>query len=324
MPWTGLIQIEESKTAALELMADTPAEVLLDGELTQASSGELTSMDLLPGWHVVEVRLDIDELGGPVSLQWVGPPETESIVSASLFPLAQLDGWRHTRSMGLPGNARQSVSQRLDFSPHMALASVLQLSTPTREQFVTEERWDGVLQLEEASNLSLRSDFRSGTVTILIDGEEVASGQSGAQQTTTHLTNVQLPARRHTVQLLQTLEREPTWSGDTLSIHAIDGSSPVVTPYSRLQSTRRHHAPGLAACSRAALVLTFRLLRNVTRGLAPSLGTSEKLRRPENQPLHPSMEYSSRGCFQNCCPWRLIPSSFCLVCMSATLHSEDF
>ena len=229
--WTGLIQIEESMTAALELMADTPAEVRLDGELTQASSGELTSMDLLPGWHVVEVRLDIDERGGPVSLQWVGTPETESIVSASLFPLAQLDGWRHTRSMGLPGNPRQIVSQRLDFSPHMALASVLQLSTPTHEQFVTEERWDGVLQLEEASNLSLRSDFRSGTVTILIDGEEVASGQSGAQQTTTLLTNVQLPAGRHTIQLLQTLERETIWSGATLSIVAADGSSPVVTPY---------------------------------------------------------------------------------------------
>ena len=229
--WTGLIQIEESMTAALELMADTPAEVRLDGELTQASSGELTSMDLLPGWHVVEVRLDIDELGGPVSLQWVGPPETESIVSASLFPLAQLDGWRHTRSMGLPGNPRQIVSQRLDFSPHMALASVLQLSTPTREQFVTEERWDGVLQLEKATSFSLRADFRSGTVTILIDGEEVASGQSGAQQTTTLLTNVQLPAGRHTIQLLQTLERETIWSGATLSIVAADGSSPVVTPY---------------------------------------------------------------------------------------------
>ena len=133
--------------------------------------------------------------------------------------------------MGLPGNPRQIVSQRLDFSPHMALASVLQLSTPTREQFVTEERWDGVLQLEKATSFSLRADFRSGTVTILIDGEEVASGQSGAQQTTTLLTNVQLPAGRHTIQLLQTLERETIWSGATLSIVAADGSSPVVTPY---------------------------------------------------------------------------------------------
>ncbi len=229
--WTGLVHIEESMTAALQLSANTPAEVRLDGELTQALSGELVLVDLVPGWHAVEFRMRVERDSGVVNLRWLDAGErTTAVAAADLFPLAQLDGWRHTRSMGLTGNLSQIVRQRLDFSPHMALASVLQNSAPN-EQFVTEERWDGVIQLKDASNFSLRSDFRAGTVTILIDGEEVASGRAGTQQTTTLQTNVDIAAGRHTIQLLQTLEREATWSGATLSIEATNGSSPAVTPY---------------------------------------------------------------------------------------------
>ena len=228
--WKGLIYVDTSMTAALELIAEGSAEVLVDGHVTQDLSGELAFVNVSPGWHPIEVTMRVEQDDGFVNLSWTDADDRTTAVSAAdLYPLGDLSGWRHTRSMGLPSNQRQSASQRLDFSPHVALASVLQLSTPTREQFVTEERWDGVFQLEEDASVSLHSDFRAGTVTILIDGREVASGRH--VETTTLQADVQLAAGQHTIQLLQTLEREATWSGATLQIVAAEGSSPVVTPY---------------------------------------------------------------------------------------------
>ena len=222
--WTGVIYVDDGGPATLKVAGGLPAEVLVDGE-----EGVV---ELVQGWHPVVVRLDVDEQDLVIALEWEDASGSRTAVrAADLFPLAQLDGWRHTRSMGLPDNPSQIVSQRLDFSPHMALASVLRESTPTREQFVTEERWDGVLQLAEPTNLSFSTEFRAGTVMLLIDGEEVASGQHAAQRTTTLQANIDLAAGRHTIQLIQTIAREVTWSGATLSIVASDGSSPVVTPY---------------------------------------------------------------------------------------------
>ena len=219
--WTGLVHIEDQIKARLSYGNGVDVEVLIDG------SPEV--QDLIPGWHVVEAILNVD--GAPPALEpaWVDENgNSTGLQPRNLFPLEQLNGWRHTRSMGLTGNPTEIVTQRLDFSPHIALASVLQMSAPS-EQFVTEERWDGVLQLEEASSFALRSEFRAGTVTILIDGEEV--GRATAQESSPLQANVDLAAGRHTIQLLQTMDRETTWSGATLSIIAADGSEPVVTPY---------------------------------------------------------------------------------------------
>ncbi|MCH7699671.1 MAG: glycosyltransferase family 39 protein [Chloroflexi bacterium] len=226
--WTGLVFVDEPIAAVLELATDAPNEVLLDGQLQNS----LAARELLPGWHPVEISLRVEEQFAMDGLRWVDETGTASaIASTDTFPLGVVNGWLHTRSMGLSGNLRETVTQRLDFSPHLALTSVLRLASPTGELFVTEERWEGAFELEEADTFSLRTEFRAGTVTILVDGTPVITDVAGARLTTKLETAVRLEAGRHTIELVQELARETTWSGATLSITDADGISPIIRPY---------------------------------------------------------------------------------------------
>ncbi len=226
--WTGVIFVDEPIAALLELATDVPNEVLLDGQLQNS----FTVSELLPGWHPVEISLHIEEQSVVDGLRWVDEAGTATAVgSTDTFPLEVVNGWLHARSMGLSGDLRQTVTQRLDFNPHLALTSVLRLAAPTGELFVTEERWKGAFELEETSIFTLRTEFRAGTVTIFLDGEPVVTGTAESRPTTKLETGVRLEAGRHTIELVQELERETTWSGATLSITDADGISAIIRPY---------------------------------------------------------------------------------------------
>jgi len=223
--WTGLIYVDEARTAELRTVSDFSIEILVDGETGPA--------ELLPGWHAVEIMLDVDEPDLVVTLLWEDEAgSTTAVEPGDLFPLEELAGWRHTRSMGLGGTPDQLVTQRFDFSPHLALASVLRDATGSAELVVTEERWEGLVTLEEATTLTLESAFRGGTVSILVDGAVVGVQEASSQGEDTLLqTSAQVGPGAHTIELIQTLEREPTWSGATLSIRDDRGGTPVVRPY---------------------------------------------------------------------------------------------
>jgi hypothetical protein len=226
--WTGLIQIDEPTTAALELVSDVPNEVLLDGELQDPTAPAA----LFAGWHTVEISMRIEQPTAEIGLQWVDETGQASFVLAKdTFPLGALDGWGHTRAMGLPNDPQAIVTQRFDFSPHLAIQSVLQLSASIEGLFVTEERWEGVFDLEEPGSFTLRSEFRAGTVTMFIDGEPLATRDAGPQLTTTLETSVRLDAGHHTIELVQELTRQTTWSGATLEITDSDGDAPIIRPY---------------------------------------------------------------------------------------------
>lgn len=222
--WSGVIYVDEAGPAALRVADELLAEVLVDGNANVT--------DFVEGWHPVVIKLDVNDVGLVISLEWEDATGSRTRVQPSdLFPLTEIVGWRHTRSMGLPSNLQETVTQRLDFSPHLAMTSVLQLAAPTGGRFVTEERWEGVFELEQAGTYSIRSEFRAGTVTILVDGTPVISDIVGPKLTTMLETSVVLEAGRHTIELVQELARETTWSGATLSITDEDDKSPIIRPY---------------------------------------------------------------------------------------------
>ena len=233
--WRGVVRVADATTASLRVETDDPVSVLLDGQLVystvQPDSGE-SFIDLLPGWHPVEVTLTKRQEGGGVRLVWAEQSGgTEAVAASDLFPLAELDGWIHERSMGLQSNLRQFVSQRLDFAPHLALTSVLKLASPTGQAFVTEERWRGFIDLAEQSELTVRGEFRAGRLTLLVNGQPFATMEASSEPTTFLETSLELPAGRHQIELVQELERDTAWSGARLFIGDLSGQPVRVTPY---------------------------------------------------------------------------------------------
>ncbi|MCH8025787.1 MAG: glycosyltransferase family 39 protein [Chloroflexi bacterium] len=232
--WRGVVRVAEATTARLQVETDDPVSVLLDGQLVYSTaepeSGE-DFIDLLPGWHPVEVTLTKQQEGGGVRLVWAEQSgDTKAVAADDLFPLAELDGWIHERSMGLQDNPRQLVSQRLDFAPHLALTSVLKLASPTGESFVTEERWRGFVELTEQTELAFRAEFRAGTVTLLVNGQPFAKAEASARPETLLQTLFTLPAGRHQIELVQELERDTPWSGARLFVGDRFGHPMRVTP----------------------------------------------------------------------------------------------
>ena len=232
--WRGVVHVAEATTASLQVETDDPVSVLLDGQLVYSTaepeSGE-SFIDLLPGWHPVEGTLTKRQEGGGVRLVWAEQSGgTKAVAADDLFPLAELDGWIHERSIGLQGNPRQFVSQRLDSAPHLAITSALELTPPSGELFVTEERWRGFVDLAEQSELAFHAEFRAGTLTLLVNGQPFATAEASSQPTTFLQTSLELPAGRHQIELVQELERDTTWSGARLFVGDRFGQPVRVTP----------------------------------------------------------------------------------------------
>ncbi len=233
--WTGLIYVAKGATARLALEADDPAFVTIDGATVFNTSPLVDSSppsDLLPGWHPIEVTLRGEDADARVRLVWVGSDGTRSAVAADdLFPLEDVTGWTHERSVGLSNDPRASVTHRLDFTPHMARTTPLRLASPTGEAFVTEERWRGVVQLAAPATLRFSGAFRAGNVTLDVSGKELFAAERSRVGADEFGETIDLPAGRHEIELTQTLERDTPWSGVELAVEYENGEPVLVTPY---------------------------------------------------------------------------------------------
>ena len=239
--WRGLVYVDEQRGASLQAETDDPVEIRLDGKIvynTRSGPSDASYVDLVNGWHPVEITLDKERAGGAVRLMWTTPGgEPRPVPPGDLFPLKDLTGWVHERAIGVPGERRQLVTQRLDFSPHYALGHVIKLVAGQPESFLTEERWRAVWTVDEPGDYLLQVEFRAGDITLLVDGAEVAAGSTGNGVRETLEAQLTLGRGRHTMELVQTFEVEPTWSGATIATSRLSAGReprPVplqVTPY---------------------------------------------------------------------------------------------
>ena len=236
--WRGLVYVTEPATLSLHAETNEPVGVRLDGETvydTHAGQEQDRALDLVVGWHAVEITLDKQHEGGAVRLAWIAPDGSRrDLVSDDLFPLAVPNGWLQQRSLGLPGDRNQQVTQRIDFSPHEISATLVTLLAQTAafEPIVTEERWRGVWQVDRAGDYALRAQFQAGTVTLLIDGAEVATVQTPLQGLGELNATVALAPGPHTIELVQALDSGTPWVG--LTFAAFLAGEPVemdVRPY---------------------------------------------------------------------------------------------
>jgi hypothetical protein len=233
--WRGVVYVEEPATLGLHALTDDPVQVLLDGAAVYSTlngQDQRQFLGLLPGWHVVEVTLERQSVGGSLRLAWLDAEGNERPLAAQdLFPLADLSGWLHERSLGLEGSERQLVTQRLDFAPHLASTRAARLVATTGEPYVTQERWRGVLDVGLADTLTFEATFLAGTLTLSIDDAPVAVEEASPNVPTLLEAVVQLQAGRHTVELFQELAFDVPWSGARLSIQSALGSGVIVRPY---------------------------------------------------------------------------------------------
>jgi hypothetical protein len=236
--WRGLVYLAEQATVSLHALTDEPVDIRLDGQSvydTRAGEEQDRAIELVAGWHVVEITLDKQREGGSVRLAWVAPGGSQRELAADdLFPLAVPYGWVQQRSLGLPGVPDQQVTQRIDFAPHEVSARVAMLLAQTGafEPIVTEESWRAVWQVDRAADYLLRARFRAGTVMLLVDGAEVAMVQAPLQGAGELAATVSLTAGPHTIELVQKLDFDTPWVG--LTLEAFLQGQPVemdVRPY---------------------------------------------------------------------------------------------
>ncbi len=242
--WRGLVYVPERATLSLYARTDEPVDVRLDGQVvydTRAGEEQDRPLDLVAGWHIVEITLDKQHEGGVVRLAWVAPDgQQRDVAPDDLFPMSRLSGWVQQRTLGLPNQADQQTTQRLDFAPHEVSATVLTLQAQTAafEPIVTEERWRGVWHVDQGGDYLLRAAFQAGTVTLLVDGTAAATVQTPLQGPGKLEATVTLPPGPHTIEIVQQLDTDVPWAGLTFSAFRPSASGqqpqPVamnVTPY---------------------------------------------------------------------------------------------
>lgn len=247
--WRGVVYVAEADTSGLQAVTDEPVEVRLDGQVIYSTRGgetQETFVELVPGWHPVEITLDKQHDGGTFALAWKAAASgVQRVVEPDdLFPLAELDGWLHQRSLGYTGDRHQIVTQRLDFAPHYASAEVLRLQAQNGVSgpFLTEERWSGVWEVDEAGDYFLAAEFGAGTLTLLVDGVTVATDDTPFQLLRKLRADVTLDEGRHTLEIVQQFERASSRCGTILSVQRrsepVEGGEPKledvaiqVTPY---------------------------------------------------------------------------------------------
>ncbi len=237
--WQGLIYVDTPMTAALQAVASGTVSATVDGQQTYASdpTAHLSSrpIALAPGWHVVEIMLQEQARDGNVRLMWALSDDHALLVSGEdLFPLTELQGWTQTRTVGLPGGLDQETTQRLDFEPHYVSAETIALLVGHDgfEPQLSEIRWHGVWHVDQQAEYTLRVPFRSGQVTLLVDGQQVAQSQEFDQNEGVVEVTVALSRGPHEIEIVQALSNEVGRAGAT--IEAFRGTEAVemrVTPY---------------------------------------------------------------------------------------------
>ena len=235
--WRGVVQLAEGGSLSLSALTDDPVEVLLDGRTVystrQGKQGQ-EFVDLLPGWHPLEITLDKRTEGGTVDLSWLGPDGgTLPVHADDLFPLESLDGWLHTRTMALD-DGRLVESQRLDFTVHYSssLALIALTQQATRQRASPEmERWRSVWNVPEDHPYVFNLETRNGTAALFIDGEPVLTvGGEGAPKGE---ASIFVPAGRHELQVEQRQGGGDVWTGARLSISDPSGTTytPALSPF---------------------------------------------------------------------------------------------
>jgi hypothetical protein len=222
--WRGVVYLADGGTLGLQAITDEPVEVRLDGRIVYSTSADQLDeafVELLAGWHPVEITLEKQHEGGTIRLAWTtANGERRAVQPFDLFPLAELDGWLHERSWGFPGDRQRLVSQRLDFAPHYASAMVLKLQAQegVSGPFLTGERWRGVWEVTEPGDYLLKAEFRAGALTLVLDGVPLPAEATTDQGQRVLEADVTLDKGRHTLELVQEFERDVPWSGAILSV----------------------------------------------------------------------------------------------------------
>ena len=238
--WRGLVYLPEGGNYWLDI-SSAIADITLDGQSYvggPASRPRNPDFDLAQGWHTVEISLTKRQPGGTLRLAWVTPDGEQQLVAADdLFPLREAAGWVHERVLGQVNDRALLTTQRIDFSPHESLPVVVEASAPAdlieQEPFLTEERWRGVWNVEQPGEYKLRLEFRQGTVSLRIDGAEIAAGNASGARTRLDAVATLAPGA-HTIEIVQTFAAPPSYAGVTLSLAGAPSGSNAsvdVVPY---------------------------------------------------------------------------------------------
>jgi hypothetical protein len=217
--WQGLVYVNEEMNAALTINSGLPATILLDGRtvFSRSSDEDTTSpVELVPGWHPVEITVTNQSGTGQLSLAW---SNGQPLNSADLFPLQQLEGWIQTRTVGLPGGLDEQTTQRLDFAPHYVSAETVALLSQQDgfERQLTDLAWRGVWQIDAAGNYAVRVDFRSGQTTLLVDGQVALESDEFDINPGSIEAQVSLQPGPHSIEIVQSLRNVSPTAGAVIS-----------------------------------------------------------------------------------------------------------
>jgi len=145
-----------------------------------------------------------------------------------------MEGWIQTRTVGLPGGLDQQQTQRLDFEPHYVSAETIALLAQHDgfEPQLTEVRWTGVWHVDQPGDYTLRVPFRSGQVTLFVDGQEIGRSEDVVRNEALVEAVTGLAEGPHQIEIVQLLSNQTDWAGATISVSR--SGEPVdmrVTPY---------------------------------------------------------------------------------------------
>lgn len=233
----GVIYQGEAGPWTLQALSADPVEVRLGGQVVYSSlpgSPTAQTMELMPGWHAIEIRVTKNVSGGDLALQWVSQDgRRRAVERQDLFALRSLGGWVHTETVAFPTNSTQAVTERFDFAPHYVSAGVVKIKAEQEAgqlAAVQEERWRGIWRIDRQQAYILRAEYLGGQLELRIDGEPVPTGPATIQGPRPAVeAPVNLPVGEHIIELVQTHD-DSTWSGATLALYRLTPSPTAGQP----------------------------------------------------------------------------------------------
>lgn len=225
---TGLLLSDAREDAQLSVSgpgAESLLHVRVDGvdivQKLDPAAGEGT-VDLLHGWHLVEVR-GAAAAAGDMSFLWTGGTPAP-VTADSAFALDTSSVWQHVRAY-VPGATVQGATIRYDTVPHLAAFDGMRVGTSINPPVsaVALDTYRSIWAVPTGGSYRILIESPRQEVTLTIDGKRIDAAMGDL-----YAMDLSLTEGDHTIEIAFKPKGDVAWVGGAMTITDPATGAPVV------------------------------------------------------------------------------------------------